>query len=45
MNVNQHGIGLGLSICKKIIKSINGEIYCESKINQGTKFTMLIPYE
>ncbi|MBQ4821665.1 sensor histidine kinase [Aquimarina sp. MMG016] len=31
-------IGLGLSIVKKYIESMNGEIHCESELGIGTKF-------
>ncbi|MCX8056233.1 MAG: ATP-binding protein [Ignavibacteria bacterium] len=32
------GTGLGLSIVKHIVEAHNSKIYCESKLNQGTKF-------
>ncbi|GAA4271544.1 sensor histidine kinase [Aquimarina gracilis] len=31
-------IGLGLSIVKKYIEAMNGEIHCESELGTGTKF-------
>lgn len=31
-------IGLGLSIVKKYIESMDGEIHCESELGVGTKF-------
>lgn len=34
------GSGLGLAIVKEIISKINGGIHVESKLNQGTKFTI-----
>ena len=37
------GTGLGLFICKSIISSWGGEIDVESRINQGTKFTLSFP--
>ncbi len=37
------GFGLGLSICKKIIDLMGGEIKVESEINKGTKFTFIVP--
>jgi signal transduction histidine kinase len=40
---NISGTGLGLSIVGKLVELHSGEIYCESKINRGTKFTIKIP--
>jgi two-component system, NtrC family, sensor kinase len=37
------GTGLGLSICHSIIQRHGGEIWCESKINEGTSFVIKIP--
>jgi len=37
------GSGLGLSICKKLIESMDGDIFFESGINQGTTFYVTIP--
>jgi len=37
------GTGLGLSIVQQIIFSWNGNIRCESKENQGTRFYLRIP--
>lgn len=39
------GMGLGLSITKKIIDSHQGSILCESKLNEGTAFTILLPLQ
>jgi signal transduction histidine kinase/CheY-like chemotaxis protein/CHASE3 domain sensor protein len=38
------GSGLGLSITKKIVEMQYGEIKIESKINEGSKVTVKIPY-
>lgn len=35
---NTGGIGIGLSIVKSIIDAHNGEIFVESKLNEGTEF-------
>lgn len=37
------GMGLGLSICRQIIKNHYGEIAVRSEQGQGTEFTILIP--
>jgi len=39
------GTGLGLSISKGIIESLSGDIWLESKINEGTIFFVEIPFE
>jgi len=38
------GKGLGLSICHNIIKSHNGSIELESQVNQGSTFTIKLPF-
>lgn len=35
--------GLGLSLVKRFIDDINGEIYVDSHLNQGSKFVCVIP--
>jgi signal transduction histidine kinase len=37
------GFGLGLSICKKIMDSLNGSIEIESKVNEGTEVLLTFP--
>lgn len=37
--MNTHGIGLGLTICKKIIESFEGRIWLQSSLGKGTVFT------
>ena len=38
------GTGLGLSICKEIVSALNGKIEVGSKINEGSKFSLLLPF-
>ncbi|SCA62534.1 Histidine kinase [Chlamydiales bacterium SCGC AG-110-M15] len=37
------GFGLGLNICRKIVNLHKGEIWVESKINEGSTFAFSIP--
>ncbi len=37
------GSGLGLSICKKIIQNLGGNIWVESSYGEGSKFTFSLP--
>ncbi len=36
------GSGLGLAICKQMVDLMEGTILCESKLNEGTKFTVTL---
>jgi len=38
------GTGLGLYICKEIIRKHNGEIWAESKLQEGSQFYIKLPY-
>lgn len=38
------GSGLGLSICKGLVKLMGGNIYVESTPGKGTRFSFIIPY-
>ena len=38
-----NGTGLGMTMVYKIIKEFSGEIFVESKENDGTKFTIIFP--
>ena len=38
-----HGTGLGLSVCMRTIKEHQGSISVESKLGEGTRFTISIP--
>ena len=36
------GVGLGLSICKKLVETLDGKIWVDSIINEGTTFSFTI---
>lgn len=42
---NENSTGLGLSIVKKLVESMNGSISCESEIGNGTSFFLELPLE
>ncbi|RMH63250.1 MAG: sensor histidine kinase [Bacteroidetes bacterium] len=37
------GVGLGLSITRELVLSMNGEIYAESEVGVGSRFTVVLP--
>lgn len=39
------GTGLGLSIVQRTIKLMNGNIFVQSELGKGSKFTLSIPFE
>ena len=40
---NVKGLGIGLSLVQEIVKLHQGEIYIDSKLGQGTVFTVMLP--
>jgi signal transduction histidine kinase len=39
----KHGMGLGLTICREIIRAHGGSIWAESEFGQGARFTFKLP--
>jgi signal transduction histidine kinase len=40
---NSQGMGLGLSIARRLVQAHGGRIWMESQLSSGTKFSFLIP--
>jgi signal transduction histidine kinase len=40
---NETSTGLGLSIVKKFVEAMNGQIWCESQVGQGASFMVAFP--
>jgi signal transduction histidine kinase len=41
--LNQEGVGLGLTISKNLAKALGGDIQVQSEIGIGSSFTLKIP--
>jgi signal transduction histidine kinase len=41
----EHSTGLGLFIVKKLVTALKSEVWCESEVNQGTTFILLLPVD
>ncbi len=44
MSRGYEGSGLGLSICKGLVKILNGSIWLESEVNNGSSFYFTLPF-
>lgn len=41
---NEHSTGLGLFIVKKLLDAMKGQIWCKSRLGQGSLFTVEFPF-
>ncbi len=41
---HEHGIGLGLLLCRDLLEKIGGHLVIDSKVNEGTMVKIYIPY-
>jgi signal transduction histidine kinase/AraC-like DNA-binding protein len=44
LNLSQAGTGIGLSMCAKLAELHHGKIILESEVNQGSTFSLILPY-
>ena len=43
MSPSPHGLGLGLSLCRRIAEGMDGRLLAESRVGKGSRFTLSIP--
>lgn len=41
----QEGMGLGLPMCKKLVRQMEGEIRVQSQVGRGTTVTVILPFQ
>jgi signal transduction histidine kinase len=44
-NENQEGMGLGLSIVRRLVQAMGGKVWVESNAGEGCKFSFLVPFK
>ncbi|QOY37116.1 ATP-binding protein [Anaerobacillus isosaccharinicus] len=42
-STKENGVGLGLSVCERIVKNHQGKIFVESQLGEGSTFTVYLP--
>lgn len=42
---NYEGTGIGLAICKKIVENHNGFIFAKGELNEGSQFSIYLPFD
>ncbi len=45
MTTKAKGEGLGLAVVKRLVEALGGDVFFESEVDKGTKFTIILPLE